>query len=102
PTLTDLAGVSMVNGADGISLGAADYVPRDAVVLETLTNLSYCGVREKNWMYTRFGDGTELMFDLAGDYAENDNLVAAQPAKADALRSEAKQLCSPPPPGYSW
>jgi hypothetical protein len=53
-------------------------------------------------MYARYDDGSELMFDLDSDYSENDNLVATQPAQADKLRTEAEQLCSPPPPGYVW
>ncbi|HEV8088167.1 MAG TPA: sulfatase-like hydrolase/transferase [Actinomycetota bacterium] len=105
PTLTDLAGIPMLTAADGIDLASSSYTPRDAIVLENRNatqTYSYCGVRERSWMYARYDDGSELMFDLDSDYSENDNLVATQPAQADKLRTEAEQLCSPPPPGYVW
>lgn len=105
PTLTDLAAVPMVSSPDGIDLAADGYAARDAIVLESRNvhrSYSYCGVRETSWMYARFNNGSELMFDLATDPAERTNLAKAQPVMADRLRAEAEALCLPPPPGFSW
>jgi N-acetylglucosamine-6-sulfatase len=62
---------------------------------------SYCGARELGWLYVRFADGTEELFDetdersnLAGDPAHQDDL--------HRLKGAAMDGCDPPPPGYSW
>jgi arylsulfatase A-like enzyme len=105
PTLTRAAGIGApLVPVDGIDLGAG-YTPRDEIVLEHMNDAySYCGVRTNGWMYARYNDGRELLFDLSTDYAENDNL-ANDPASADklaALKAQAVELCSPKPPGYTW
>ena len=103
PTLTSAAGVPMLTHADGLDLGADTYVPRDEVVLEHRNDLySYCGVRTNGWMYARFDDGRQLLFDLSTDYAEENNLVDANPDELAELKARAKDLCDPLPPGYVW
>lgn len=103
PTLTRAAGVPMLTAADGIDLGSGSYAPRDEIVLEHGSpGLTYCGLRTRQWMYARYGDGRELLFDLTSDYAEETNLVENRPDKVAELKAEAIRLCYPTPPRYTW
>jgi N-acetylglucosamine-6-sulfatase len=107
PTLTRAAGVPMLTRADGLNLGAVAYTPRARLPLEKVEQVfapTYCGVREKDWMYVRYADGSEELYDEVSDPGERFNLAAeaAFAPERDRLRGKAMSLCEPPPPGYSW
>jgi N-acetylglucosamine-6-sulfatase len=109
PTLTAAAGVPMLSSAEGIDWGASGYQARSIFPIEHYGGLaswvpSYCGVREKDWMYARYANGTELLFDDASDPAESVNLVddPTYDAVQQRLHDAAVTLCSPTPPGYAW
>lgn len=98
PTLTAAAGVPMLTPADGINVAQRT---RDALVLENLST-DYCGVRTAGWMFVRYATGSEELYDLSTDYAEDHNLVQEMPDKAAAMKDLTRTLCDPAPPGYTW
>jgi N-acetylglucosamine-6-sulfatase len=88
---------------------------RRAFVLEHLEGSggavpSYCGVRTKRWMYARYSaagsedDGFEDLYDIRDDPLQRRNLASlgAADRARERLRSMARGLCAPPPPGYDW
>ena len=129
PTLLALAGVANPTGYTFDGQVIPTFNPsfsRTAFPLEHLANGSdpptYCGVRTTPgyhnagvtgaWKYVRYQNlpGTgypafeEELYHLSVDPFEMTNL-AGGPAYADTLatlRFEARTLCSPPPPGYTW
>ena len=103
PTLEAAAGVPLSTSVDGLDW--ASDPPRGAFVLEHGGDtLSYCGVREAGWMYTRYSDGFEELYNENADPYEMSNLasdpipVGAQTAY-DRLTAEMSSLCRPAPPG---
>ena len=108
PTLTRAAGIAPLTPTEGIDWGQDAYAPRAVFPLERTHDRedgvpTYCGAREADWMYTRFVDGTELLFHDAVDQFEQTNLdPAAYPDDYARLKQEAQDLCNPAPPGYSW
>ena len=105
PTLEAAAGVSLSTSVDGLDWGSDP--PRDAFVLEHGgDSLSYCGARETNWMYARYVNGFEELYNEALDPYEMDNLASdpidpSNQVAYDRLSTEASALCEPPPPGLS-
>ena len=125
PTVLDLTGVTAPSGypSDGrswlplLASPNASVSWRTAFPLEHLqknatTNPpSYCGVRTKGhgtltgqWKYIRYVNGQTELYNLNADPFELRSLssnptYAAQLQTLDAL---ARNLCNPPPPGYSW
>jgi N-acetylglucosamine-6-sulfatase len=107
PTFADLAGVP-APGAEGRSFVSLLSVPStpwrtDFLVEHHLTNLpSYCAVRSTTATYVRYATGEEELYLLTSDPYELVNR-ATDPAQATlmtSMRTRARQLCSPPPPGY--
>jgi N-acetylglucosamine-6-sulfatase len=105
-TLTRAAGVTPATRSEGINLGGHAYAPRFVFPLEHLRNPprivpSYCGARKRGWMYVRWQDGSE---ELYNDPAETHNLVGDEAFAADyvRMREAARRLCKPRPPGYIW
>lgn len=81
---------------------------RRGFVLEAMSGGSgrpaYCGWRSARWLYVRYGDGREELYDYRSDPMEQRNR-AGEPDLAgvqDRLRSRAKAACSPAPPFYDW
>jgi N-acetylglucosamine-6-sulfatase len=103
PTLGSVAGLA-TPPTDGIDLTSAS---RSVFPLEHLEGgrehpvRSYCGAREVGWMYVRYADGTEELFDEPN---EGSNLVGKAAHEPDLVRLKeaAIALCDPPPPGYVW
>jgi len=63
----------------------------------------YCGVRSVDWLYIKYQTGEEQLYDEQADPYELHNLVK-DPSYASQLqfvRTRMKQLCSPPPPGFT-
>ena len=104
-TLTRAAGLSPLTRTEGINWNGQRYAARNVFPLEHYSAAgkvpSYCGARELTWMYVRYVDGTE---ELYNDEAETTNLagVPRYQADHDRLRAEAMAGCDPPPPGYAW
>ena len=108
PTLTRAAGVPMLTRSEGVNWNGSRYVPRDGFVIHNYPNNasvpSFCGVRLRGWMFTRWADGSELLFDMRAD-PEQETDLAGEPsfqAERDRLLLEAQDACDPPPPGYVW
>lgn len=65
---------------------------------------AYCGYRTRRWMFARYADGTEELYDYRTDPYELHNR-AGQERVLDRLRwmrRHARQTCTPTPPGFSW
>jgi len=108
PTIADFAGASLA--ADGVSLrpllaDAASSV-RDDVVLEHVAGgqpvPTYCGVRTPSFTFVHYETGEEELYDLVQDPRQLTNIAATRPKKATELRTLARSLCDPVPPGFSW
>ena len=107
PTFAALAGVS-APGAEGVSLLPLLANPStpwrtDFLIEHHVTNLpSYCAVRTATAMYARYATGEEELYLLASDPYELVNRASdpSQAALMASMRIRARQLCSPPPPGY--
>lgn len=63
---------------------------------------SYCGVRGLRYLFVRYADGFEELYDYAVDPWELDNIAADRPVLADKLRARTRALCDPRPPGFTW
>jgi N-acetylglucosamine-6-sulfatase len=111
PTFAALAGVG-APGVEGRSLapllGGASGSWRQDVLIEHLQDQpadipSYCAVRTPTRIYVAYETGEAELYDLAADPYELQNR-ADDPAFAGAvkdLRGRLRQLCDPPPPGFS-
>jgi N-acetylglucosamine-6-sulfatase len=111
PTFADLAGVDLP-GAEGSSLvpilkdGHASW--RHDFLVEHL-NLggagapTFCEVRERDFVYIRYGTGERELYALRSDPRELDNAVARFRGGSifSRLKRQLRGLCDPPPPGYS-
>jgi len=63
---------------------------------------TYCAVRSDRWLYVRYTDGEEELYDVRADPYELENL-ARDPSASGTVRSMAGRLdalCDPRPPGY--
>ena len=68
---------------------------------------TYCGLRTARYMYTRYADNEQELYDLRTDPNELTNLLYRDSSPAIAtlrrhLLTRLKRLCSPVPPGYSF
>jgi arylsulfatase A-like enzyme len=129
PTLLDLAGATAPGSYAFDGQVIPTFNPsfsRTAYPLEHLANganpPTYCGVRTTPdfdlsgvtgaWTYVRYqnlpGKGyppyEEELYDLSADPYEMTNLagVPADASTLEVLKAQARALCAPPPPGYTW
>jgi N-acetylglucosamine-6-sulfatase len=108
--------IEAVTGLDFPSMDGRSLVPliqndtrvRSRLTLErgggTSKRPSYCGIRSLAWMFARYADGSEELYDYRTDPYELTNL-AHKPAYADTLkvlRMHTKEACRPVPPGFAW
>ncbi|HEX5950004.1 MAG TPA: sulfatase/phosphatase domain-containing protein, partial [Actinomycetota bacterium] len=110
PTIAEAVGVA-APGAEGRSLlpmlrGDPEASPRQEFLVEHLAGTNpvptYCAVRSRDWVYVRYTDGQEELYDLRADPAQLRNL-AAEPSASGRLeerRTRLDELCDPPPPGF--
>jgi arylsulfatase A-like enzyme len=113
PTIAAAAGVAAPN-AQGRSLlpllQGASTSWRTSFPVEHLLGVhgqanpppSYCGVRTTRYLFTRYQDGFEELYDLRADPWQMTNVAKEQPSVTASLRELARRECDPPPPGYSW
>lgn len=65
---------------------------------------AYCGLRNERWMYVRYSEGTEELYQIARDPGMVVNL-ATDPASQPTLirfRTATRAQCVPTPPGFAW
>jgi hypothetical protein len=56
-----------------------------------------------DWLYIKYQTGEEQLYDEQADPYELHNLVndPAYTSQLQSMRTRMKQLCSPPPPGFT-
>jgi N-acetylglucosamine-6-sulfatase len=117
PTFAELAGAT-ASGVEGRSLVPLLARPsfaapawRESFLIEHLQGAStasrevptYCAVRRARYKYVLYGTREEELYDLRSDPGELTNR-AVDPAYRgirSLLRTDLKELCKPPPPGYT-
>jgi N-acetylglucosamine-6-sulfatase len=66
---------------------------------------AYCAVRNERYLYVKYQTGEEELYDVTADPYELDNQAGNPsppfPAVKASMYSRLKELCRPPPPGYS-
>jgi N-acetylglucosamine-6-sulfatase len=109
PTFADLAEVQApgVEGRSLMSLLGNPMAPwrSDFLVEHLVTNVpSYCAVRSATAIYVRYQTGEEELYLLQQDPYELVNRATdpTQSALVASMRLRARELCSPPPPGYTF
>lgn len=68
---------------------------------------TYCALRSQRYMYARYYDGAEELYDLQTDPHQLTNMLhgkvhAAVAALRKSLLTRLRALCSPTPPGYRF
>jgi arylsulfatase A-like enzyme len=64
---------------------------------------TYCGIRDRRYVYVRYATGEEELYDLSTDPYQMTNR-ATDPSLASVLaerRTRLQTLCNPPPPGLT-
>jgi N-acetylglucosamine-6-sulfatase len=109
PTIAAAAGVPLeTEGLDllgethrtGYPLEASGWVKGDSPPRRP----AYCGYRTHRFMFARYADGTEELYDYRKDPYELRNRAGSD-RYADRLRSlrrNARETCRPVPPGFIW
>jgi arylsulfatase A-like enzyme len=112
PTFAQLGGTTAPR-ADGLSmvplLASPDANWRNDFLVEHVQDQdapvpTYCAVRGTRFVYTVYATGEEELYDLETDPYELNN-QASNPDSLPTLlelRQRAKQLCNPPPPGFTF
>ena len=107
-TIAEAAGATMTT--DGVSLLGAES--RSEVLLEgrkwrrldgSVPHPAYCGLRTDRYLFARYADGFEELYDYEEDPYETRNR-ASDPAYGDRLSSmrlRTLEGCVPTPPGFS-
>ena len=107
-TIEGVVGVSFP-GLAGQSL--VDPPARSGFVLEatrggdtTSNRPAYCGWRQRDRVYIRYGDGSAEFYNLATDPFETNNKIHAAAARTRIknMRRSANEACVPTPPGFAW
>ncbi|HEX8973429.1 sulfatase [Oryzihumus sp.] len=114
PTVVEAAGVAQHGSFDGASLlpamaGASAPSRPDFLIEHKMLNSndeggpSYCGVRTPRWKFVLYQTGERELYDLTADPYELRSLHrdAAYRTTMASLEARAKQLCAPPPPGWT-
>ena len=110
PTIVEATGIA-APATDGRSLlpllrGRAPSDWRRDFLVEHLEGTNpvptYCAVRSTAWMYVRYSDGEQELYDLRSDPGQLENLAADRRAAVTlrSMRDRLDVLCDPPPPGY--
>ena len=106
PTVMGAAGGSLqTEGRSLLPLAAGTQAGwRGAVLVEHIGERvpTYCAVRGRRWMYARYADGSEELYDMTADPYQLTNVAyRAQEREArDAQRQLLRTLCRPAPPGF--
>jgi arylsulfatase A-like enzyme len=103
---TDVQGQSLLPLLNGQQYARSDFLTEAYSHDWTPTSggmPNYCGVRSLSWLYVKYQTGEEEMYDEQADPYELHNLVndPDHASQLDALRARMRQLCDPPPPGFT-
>lgn len=90
PTLSDLAGLSIPDSVQGVSLAPILQDPQAVVKPAALSFNKGFSLRTPNWHYMRYTDGSEELYDMQNDPGEFTN-EASSPDFADQ-RQELETL----------
>ncbi len=105
-TLTHAAGLHPLTSTEGIDLGRIRRSPRWVFPLEHLKGVekvpSYCGVRTVHWMYVRYALGKEELYAEPGREILNRVGRVGYWPTYNRMKTLARRLCHPAPPGYHW
>jgi hypothetical protein len=65
---------------------------------------TYCEVRSDDYSYVRYTTGEEELYNMRTDRYQLDNTVGSAGSRRTlkAMRARVKELCDPPPPGFSF
>jgi arylsulfatase A-like enzyme len=63
---------------------------------------AFCGYRTLRFMYARYRNGFQELYDYRRDPQELRNIAVARPKLRRYLRAQAHRLCAPKPPGFRW
>jgi arylsulfatase A-like enzyme len=65
---------------------------------------AYCGIRNERWMYVRYAEGTEELYQIGRDPGMLRNLASDDSSKPTLhrLRAMTRDQCVPTPPGFAW
>ncbi|HEX6399487.1 MAG TPA: sulfatase [Actinomycetota bacterium] len=69
-----------------------------------VTRPAYCGWRTRRFLYVRYGNGREELYDYAEDRWELTDVHgrALYRDRKATFRRRARARCDPPPPGFTW
>ena len=108
-TISTATGAGMATS--GVDLFGA--VRRTDVLLEgrlwhrldgSIPHPAYCGLRTTRYLFVRWADGFEELYDHAVDRYETTNRIGHLGYQwvVDAMRQTTRDRCSPAPPGFTW
>ncbi|MBA3631135.1 MAG: sulfatase-like hydrolase/transferase, partial [Actinobacteria bacterium] len=65
---------------------------------------TYCEIRSADYSYVRYTTGEEELYNMRTDRYQLDNAVGSAGSRRalKAMRARVKELCDPPPPGFSF
>jgi len=115
PTFAAVAGVP-APGAEGRNLNRLFssarrwrddlLIEHHGVLVPTYGGLvpTYCEVRSDDYSYVRYTTGEEELYNMRTDRYQLDNAVGSAGSRRTlkAMRARVKELCDPPPPGFSF
>ena len=67
-----------------------------------VTRPPYCGWRSARYLFVRYGNGREELYDYRRDPWELRDRRGTAPDLQRRLRQRARSACQPVPPGFSW
>jgi arylsulfatase A-like enzyme len=68
----------------------------------SVTRPSYCGWRTSRYLFVRYANGREELYDYRRDPWELHDRRGTAPDLQRRLRRHARNACQPVPPGFSW
>jgi N-acetylglucosamine-6-sulfatase len=104
-TLSAATGIRIrTEGLDLLGSQTRPGFPVEAIGRRNLDRPAYCGWRTARYLYVRYADREEELYDYAVDPAEEVNRADDRRyvRTLRALRRNAREGCSPTPPGFSW
>jgi iduronate 2-sulfatase len=91
PTLSELAGLPVPESVQGSSLVPMLKNPRASIKQGALSFNNGTALREKDWVYMRYTDGTEELYDMGKDPKQFTN-QAANPEYSNILKQMRSRL----------
>jgi N-acetylglucosamine-6-sulfatase len=78
--------------------------PLEAIRKAAIDRPAYCGWRTHRYLYVRYADGDQELYDYRTDPGEHRNraLDPRYRSRVKRLRQHARTACRPMPPGFRW